>query len=83
MPRLQHKVRVDLENSVVVQPDSCKTPLMRQVELRIGKPLEVYFIQRLKKQDTLQVMEADLRVDASTLCRWMRRLKVVSPCGVN
>ena len=79
--RLQHKTKAELSQSVVVQPDSAKTPLMRQVELRIGTPLEVYFIRHLKKQDTLAVMEDELHVDAATLCRWMRRLKVVSPAN--
>ena len=81
MPRIKYRIRNELNSSVIINPDSIKTPLMRQVELRMKVPLEVYFIRQLKKHSTLEVMANEIGIDISVVSRWMRRLRVVKPVG--
>ena len=70
--------KVTKERAHVVSPipTSLKTPVMKQIELRIQEPVEVY-IARLRSQGkTMKYIGITLSVSEGCISRWIKWLGV-------
>ena len=74
--RLRRAIRKNLQ-MVSILPPGMKTPVMRQVELRFGEPIEFYLVRRLRNGDTELDIANDIGVTEGCISRWIKRLHIL------